>query len=246
MKDPDTPVLLASLNQARAWMDEGTDRFLCAISSLEEKDYCAPSRLPNWTRKHIAGHLSANAGAVGNLVHWARTGTPTPMYMSMAQRNADIAAADRRSGNELTEWFDRSARQLSEAMAQLTPDQWSVEVLNAVGRPILAAEIAWLRARELMVHVVDLGVGQTFAELPADFLRALVADVAAMRGALGAGPALSLEGTDEEGSWLVQGHGSAQPVIGSLAGLAAYLTGRGDEGVSGPDGEPAPALTDWI
>jgi maleylpyruvate isomerase len=67
-------------------------------------------------------------------------------------------------------------------MEALTADQWAAEVVTAQGRTVPATEIPWLRAREVCVHVVDLGTGLTFADLPEDFLTALVADIKAKRG----------------------------------------------------------------
>ena len=49
-----------------------------------------PSGLPGWTRKHVVAHLAGNAEGMTNLATWARTGTKTPMYVSMDARQADI------------------------------------------------------------------------------------------------------------------------------------------------------------
>ena len=58
-----------------------------------------------------------------------------------------------------------------------------------------------MRAREVMVHAVDLGTGVTFADLPTDFLMALCEDIVARRGSAAAGapspgPAVDVETTD--------------------------------------------------
>ena len=76
----------------------------------------------------------------------------------------------------------RAAAQLATALESLTADQWAREVRTAQRRAVPATEIPWLRAREVMVHAVDLGVGITFADLPTGFLEALVADISAKRG----------------------------------------------------------------
>ncbi|MCC9198507.1 maleylpyruvate isomerase family mycothiol-dependent enzyme (plasmid) [Arthrobacter sp. zg-Y820] len=230
-------------------MQYGTREFRESISLLEQAGpgaFSAPSRLPGWNRKQVIGHLAANADAVGRLLHGARTGEPTPMYSSMEQRDADIAESASLPSRRLIAWYDGSADELSQAMEQLTPEQWSAEVRNAVGQPILAATIPWLRARELLIHLVDLGTGHTFTDLPEDFLRTLVADVAAMRSTLGGGPALSLKANDQKGSWMIQGPGPREVVVGPLAGLAAYLTGRSHDDVRSCGGGAAPALERWI
>jgi maleylpyruvate isomerase len=104
------------------------------------------------------------------------------MYSSPEQRSADIEKGSTRTGVDLRHWFDASAARLSEAMGALTPEQWSTEVVTAQGRTVPATETPWMRAREVMVHAVDLRTGTTFADLPTDFLKALVDDVITKRG----------------------------------------------------------------
>jgi len=213
-----------SLQDTRRWMDEGTKLFHDALAGLDEDGLGAPTLLPGWTRKHLLAHVAANADAVRNLVHWAATGERTPMYSSAGQREADIQAGSRRPAEELLRWSEASAARLSAAMDRLTQSAWTVEVVTAQGRQVPASETPWMRAREVMVHAVDLGTGVSFTDLPDGFLHALVEDVLARRG----------RDTD---------------VLGSLPARAAYLTGRADgetAGVRTPDGAPAPDLPPWL
>lgn len=143
------------------------------LGCLDETAFDAASGLPGWTRRHVAAHLAANADAVGNLVHWAATGECTSDDSSPEQRAADIEKGSTRTGDDLRHWFDASAARLLEAMAALTPEQWSAEVVAAQGRTVPASETPWMRAREVLVHAVDLGTGTTFADLPPYFLEAL-------------------------------------------------------------------------
>ncbi|GIH72437.1 maleylpyruvate isomerase family mycothiol-dependent enzyme [Sphaerimonospora thailandensis] len=167
---------------ALGWLARGTELLVAQVTALDEAGMTEPSQLPGWTRKHLLAHVAANADALGNLAAWARTGVPTPMYASLEQRDADIRNGSQRPANELATWVDGSARSLAAAMEALTADQWSAEVVTAQGRTVPATEIPWLRAREVCVHVVDLGTGLTFADLPEDFLTALVVDIKAKRG----------------------------------------------------------------
>lgn len=171
-----------TLDDSLRWAEHGAKLVHEALAGLDAAAFAAPSGLPGWTRRHVAAHLAANADAVGNLVHWAASGEPTPMYSSPEQRSADIEAGSARPGDELVAWFDASAARLADAMAALTPTQWAAEVVTAQGRTVPASETPWMRSREVMVHAVDLGTGTTFAHLPADFLEALVEDVVAKRG----------------------------------------------------------------
>jgi maleylpyruvate isomerase len=199
-----------SFADARRWADDGTKLLLDAVAGLEHAQYGRPSLLPGWTRGHVLAHVAANAGALGNLVHWAATGERTPMYASPEERAAGIERGLRMPAADLETWLRRSAAALAEASAALTGRQWAAEVVTAQGRTVPATEVPWLRAREVYVHTVDLGLGVTFADLPPAFLEALCADAAAKRGGVPA-------------------------VEGPLAERAAWLTGRPHRLAGAPD-----------
>ena len=187
---------MRTLEASLAWMADGTTLFAKAIGELD-----GPSLLPGWTRKHVVAHLAANADALGNLVHWAKTGEETPMYTSPEQRNADIEAGAQLPADRVVAWFEESAQMLANAMAEVTDEQWQAEVRTAQGREVPATEIPWMRTREVMIHAVDLGTGVTFADLPTEFLEELCLDIRAKRG-------------------------SVPDVRGPLPEVAAYLAGR--------------------
>jgi len=239
-----------SLADARRWMQQGATLVSGALDGLDDEAFTAPTDLAGWTRAHVVAHLSANADAVGNLVHWAATGQPTPMYASIEQRNADIEAGSLLTGVKLTEWFNRSAATLDDAMASLTGAQWEAEVVTAQGRTVPASETPWMRSREVMVHAVDLGTGIGFADLPADFLDALCDDIAGKRsagaGTPAAGPALVVVATDSDGCWEIAGSGEPTAASGTLAAVTSYLAGRDASAVVMTNGEPAPALPAWL
>jgi maleylpyruvate isomerase len=155
------------------------------------------NRYGNGSSEEIVGR-AANADALGNLVRWAATGRPAPMYASPDERAAGIERGARLSAAELDAWLCRSARDLDVAMTALTGAQWTREVVTAQGRTVPATEIAWLRAREICVHTVDLARGIGFGDLPEDFLTALVEDITAKRGTVPAfdGP------LPDEAAWL--------------------------------------------
>jgi maleylpyruvate isomerase len=211
-----------SLEDARRWVREGTTLVSGSLAELD--DLPAATALPGWTRAHVVAHLAANAEAVGNLVRWAATGERTPMYSSPDQRAADIEKASTFGPAELVAWFGASASALEAAMDELTEDQWRARVVTAQGREVPASETPWMRAREVFVHAVDLDTGVGFDDLPAGFLEALVEDVIGKRGV-------------------------EADVRGTLAGRAAYLTGRSDgasAGVRTAGGAPAPDLPPWL
>jgi maleylpyruvate isomerase len=226
-----------------AWMAQGTDIFRAALA--RRADLGAPTALAGWTGKHVAAHVAANAEALLNLVRWARTGEPSPMYASAGQRDADIEEGATQPTGVLRDRVASSAAQLARGLAELTGEQWSRTVRTAQGRLVPAAEVPWMRSREVFVHAVDLGAGVTFADLPGDFLVALIGDVVAKRSGAGAGPALAVSTADGAHAWSVTGSGPPVDVRGSLADVAAYLTGRPPVRVN-PGGAAAPELPPWL
>ncbi|MGW0948094.1 maleylpyruvate isomerase family mycothiol-dependent enzyme [Streptomyces sp. NPDC002623] len=237
-----------SLVDARRWTRAGTDLLVHTAAQLDERAYDAPSRLPGWSRKHVVAHVAANADALANLVHWAATGTPTPMYASPEERAAGIREGSRQPGARLTEWLRLSCDALEKAMEALDAGRWAAQVLTAQGRTVPAAEIPWLRTREVWVHAVDLGSGPGFAALPADLLTALCDDIVAKRG-IAPGPGVLLEPTDTPARWQLPGPpdeaGETVTVMGPLAEITAYLAGRG-HGATTAEGAAVPALPAWL
>lgn len=168
------------------------------------------------------------------------------MYSSPQQRDADIDAGAARPAAELRAWATRSAETLHARLAELDEQQWRRQVRTAQGRTVPAEEIPWMRAREVMIHAVDLDAEVGFEDLPADFRAALLDDIAAKRSAAGDGPALTLTATDHFGTWAVSGVGDSKPVTGTLAGLTAYLSGRPAPRVNGTGQGRAPELPRWL
>jgi maleylpyruvate isomerase len=171
-----------SYADAWRWLTEGTALFLGAAAGLGEDGLSDDSLLPGWSRKRLVAHVAANADAIGNLVSWAATGVETPMYASPEERAAGIARGAALPATELDAWLRASAERLGEAMDGLTEAQWQHQVVTAQGRTVPAAETPWMRAREVCVHAVDLGLGVTFADLPTGFDEALCEDIHVKRG----------------------------------------------------------------
>jgi maleylpyruvate isomerase len=227
--------------QTLGWMADGTRMLVTDLVALPDQALAAPTALPGWSRRHLLAHVAANAGALGNLVHWARTGEERRMYPSNEQRDADIATGARLAAAELRAWIDSSAQALAAALDAMPGQAWDAKVITAQGLTRSASEIPWMRVREVYVHTIDLDAGTRWTDLPAEFLTALLDDVTARRSAMGGGPALAVAATDTGHAWEVAGTGAAIPVSAPLADLAAYLTGR-----PAPELKAAPALPAWL
>jgi maleylpyruvate isomerase len=227
--------------QTLAWMHDGTERLLADVAGLSDAAMDGPTALPGWTRRYLLAHVAANADALRNLVHWARTGEERRMYASNEQRDADIAAGARLPAAELRAWIESSAQALAADLDSMPATAWDAKVITAQGMTRGAGEIPWMRVREVYVHAVDLGAGTRWTDLPAPFLTELLDDVTLRRSAKGGGPALAVAATDTGHTWEVAGTGAPVPVSAPLTDLAAYLTGRPAPGL-----KAAPALPAWL
>ena len=228
--------------QTLAWMADGTAKLLVGLAALSDEALTEPTALPGWTRRYLLSHVAANAGALRNLVYWARTGEERRMYVSNEQRDADIATGARLPSAELRAWVESSAQALAADLDSMPGTGMGREGDHGAGpHPAAPSEIPWMRDREVYVHAVDLGAGTRWADLPAEFLTLLLDDVTVRRSSKGGGPALAVAATDTGHAWEVVGAGAPVPVSAPLADLAAYLTGR-----PAPALRAAPTLPPWL
>ncbi|MFG1790957.1 maleylpyruvate isomerase family mycothiol-dependent enzyme [Nocardia sp. NPDC049149] len=226
---------------------EATDRLLDSIRKLGNDDLTGPSLLPGWTRGHVLAHVARNADSVLNLLLWAHTGVEIPQYANMFLRDFDIEAGAPRPMDAQLADNEAAAKRWLAVANSLTDEAWHAEVRTRQGRPIPATEVRWMRLQEVEIHHVDLNVGFTPADWPADFAARILtqATVDMNRITTAAAepvPAFSLRATDSTFSGIVGTGTPAQTITGSVAALAAWLLGRSD----GADltGE-LPALPDW-
>jgi len=216
--------------QQLAGIQESTDRLLAAASRLTDAQAAAPSRLPGWTRGHVLTHLARNAAGLRNLLHWARTGTKTPMYPSEAARDAAIEAGAGRSAAELTADLRHSAARFAEAAAGLPAAGWAAQVERR-GEPFPARDILRTRLSELEFHHVDLGTGYPPGGWPAGFVADALPRVAVSFAGRPDMAACQLVPDGWPAGFLV-GPASPDPpeltVRGPAAQLLAWLSGRAD------------------
>ena len=131
-----------SLDESLSWVRDGTQRMLADLGSLSDDDLSAPSLLPGWTRRHLLAHVAGNADALGNLVHWARTGEERRMYASPEQRATDIEKGSVLPAAELRDWTARSAAELDADLAALPERAERLEGRRGEGLG-LGRELPW-------------------------------------------------------------------------------------------------------
>ncbi|MEV6009214.1 maleylpyruvate isomerase family mycothiol-dependent enzyme [Streptomyces sp. NPDC051976] len=227
-----------------AAVHDATAQLLDAVAALSDAALAEPSLLPGWTRGHLLAHLARNADSLVNLLTWARTGDETPQYASGEARDREIEEGAGRPLDAQLADLRATARRWAEAAEQVPPPAWAAQVAMRSGRVIAAAEIPWRRLVEVRLHHVDLGIGYTTADLPADFAGrelALLAD--GLVGHEGVA-AVRLRDTDSGAGWDI---GAADApdltVSGPTRALLCWLSGRGpgDGLTASPDG-PLPVL----
>jgi maleylpyruvate isomerase len=216
------------------------------MTRMGDDAFAKPSSLPDWTRAHLLTHVARNADALINLLTWARTGVPTPAYASVEQRNADIEAGAKRPPAEIRADLLASSDRLAAAVRKMPEEAWSARV-EFRGRRILAADLLWLRAREVWIHAIDLDAGASFADLPRPMLRELLTDAAGTLGARPDFPRLILAPSDESRTWTVGEGSDPLEVRGPAAELAAWLLGRSKgRDLRTAEGKRPPALPSWL
>jgi maleylpyruvate isomerase len=223
------------VNDRREWMDAGELFFRDHIPA----DLSGSSLLPGWTRAHVVAHLLGSAEALGNLLHWARTGAETPMYASAEARAADIERRAAFPATALVAAQTESSERFLAAVAAMPGDAWDATVRTFHGRTVTAAEVLWMRSRETWIHAVDLDGGATFGDLPAGFTDALLTEVAGARDGDGSGPAVELVPSDRDRTWGFGPSGARQAVAGTAADLLCWVLGR-------PSRVDGPELPRWL
>ena len=231
-----------------AWARLGTAYFARRLNELRDDELHVASGLPGWTRAELVAHVGYNARALTRLTEWARTGVVTPMYASAEQRSREILLGGTLPTRALRNLFDHAVVHLDVEWRDLTSEQWDAEVVTAQGRAVSVRETAWMRAREVWVHAIDLGTRGAFRDFPPELVRRLIADVVSAWGRRGEGVSLLLEFTDGAPNIKVEGPQGqlATGVSGASADIARWLTGRGASGLTVVGGGELPSLPRWF
>ena len=96
------------------------------------------------------------------------------------------------------------------------------------GRTVRASAVPWKRVSELWVHMVDLDLGLTFDDVPAEVAERLIGEALAF--SQGACPSVHLTVGDR--AWDITGAGPVHNVTGTPGWALAWVTGRGASGVT--------------
>ena len=227
----------ATLADADAEMRSVLDR-------LDPADVGLPSRLPGWTIGHVLSHLARNADGLANLLRWARTGVPTPMYPSSESRDADVEAGARRAGTEILADYVATSDALAADIASMPDDAWAAPVRTRTGDPMAAEVVLDHRIAEVFLHHHDLGIDGGLAELSDDDARRLLAVLMRTYVRTHDVPPVVIVAVGSPPRTLGAAGPGAPEVSGPAGALAGWLTGRSDGSELVCD-RPLPILPHW-
>ena len=116
----------------------------------------ASCALPGWTRGHLLTHLARNAEGLLRVLDGAERGESAEQYPGGVEaREAGIADGARRPWDVLVADVRDTAAALDDKIAG--QQRWDGGGVNSGGAPLPAAEVPFLRCREVLIHHVDLG-----------------------------------------------------------------------------------------
>jgi len=219
-----------------------TQRLLGDTISVTDEDWRRPSRLPDWTRGHLATHIARQADGIVRLTEWARSGERHDMYASAEQRAADIEEGSGRTGLELQIDLDTSAGRLGAGFEALNEASgWDAEVELRGGLKVPARLLPLSRLLEVVVHHVDLDIGFEFDHIETAMAEWLLEWCAFRLREREEFPRLEL--SSESGFTLALGKaGNPVAVAGTSANLLGFVMGRlGESAVRGAEGLRLPA-----
>ena len=231
------------LETLRGLVRTATQRLLGDTILVTDDQWRAPSRLPEWTRGHVATHIARHADAIGRLAQWARTGERQNMYASPEHRVSEIEAGAGRSGLDLQIDLDTSAGGLSAAFDELdAAGAWDAVVEMRGGLQLPARLLPLPRLLEVVIHHVDLDIGYEITDIDTQTAEWLLEWCAFRLQNRDDFPELQL--TSDSGLTLTLGSvGEPIAVTGSSANLLGWLMSRTDtSAVTGGSGLRLPAF----
>ena len=227
MTAPASPAA-TQLETLRGLVRTATQRLLGDTILVADQQWRAASRLPDWTRGHVASHIARHADALVRLAQWARTGERQDMYPSPEHRESEIETGSARSGLDLQIDLDTSAGRLGSAFDELDgADAWDAVVEMRAGMQVPARLLPLARLLEVAIHHVDLDIGYEVTDIDTQTAEWLLEWCGFRLRNRDDFPRLQL--TSETGFTTTVGSvGEPLAVSGSSAHLLGWLTGRTD------------------
>lgn len=143
------------------------------MENVGDATIAEPSLLPGWTVGHVLAHVARNADSHVRRTEAAMRGEMVDQYPGgHAGRAEEIDSSASQAADVLRNDVAGSAETL-ESMWAATPEKaWSQSTRDVGGRERPLYRLPSRRWQELEVHVVDLGIGITHRDWPAEFVDA--------------------------------------------------------------------------
>jgi maleylpyruvate isomerase len=149
-----------------------------AVAGLTDEQARQPCLLPGWSVGHLLTHIARNADSVVRRFDGVLRGEVVDQYVGGREgREADIEAGAHRTARELVDDVRQSSEAANDICARMPADAWNAPCRSVTGSEMSAAHVLLSRWREVEVHHVDLGLGYTHADWPADMVEACLPGV---------------------------------------------------------------------
>ena len=226
-----------------------TGRVLVTATALSDAQAREPSLLPGWSRGHVLTHIARNADGMVNLLRWARTGVPAPMYASAESRAADIEAGAGRPAADLAADVRGASATLTAEAARMPEDAWTAQVRALNGPPFPALGVLERRLSEVEIHHVDVAARYSPGDWPGDFVSEALPRVAGSFAGRDVVPPFVARADRARDSFQLGPERAGPPTVivhGQPADLLAWLLGRGDGArLTLVHGDALPELPPW-
>ena len=145
------------------------------LAGLTDAQARQPSLLPDWSVGHVLTHIARNADGFSRMIEGAARGEVVAMYENGVEgRRADIEAGAGRPAADLVADVAAASTRLDDLFARCDENTWAGSGLAIAGETPIG-ELPERRRGEVEIHRVDLGLGYTFDDWPADYRRAELA-----------------------------------------------------------------------
>lgn len=197
-----------------------THALLGITIGLERADWSEPSRLPQWTRAHVAAHLAAGARAMLQASAPETTSSTVRLYSSERDKLFDIERNSIATGLELQIALDETAGYLDSAWSACDVGRHHVELRP--GLRICARDLPLVRLQEVVLHTYDMRLELTVPQLPVTVASYALRFYAAQVEGRPDIPALELH-TEDGSTVTVSGDGEPRHISGSATDLLLWL-----------------------
>jgi maleylpyruvate isomerase len=156
------------------WARRGTAYFARKLNELSDADLDGESRVPRWSRRHIAACVGYHARMLTRVTEAARTGGAVRLFVTNSQREQEIEDGATLPASALRHLVAHADVHLNVEWRELETEQW--DRLLPYRELAVARETPWMRAKQVWLRARDLRNGADPRDFPRDFLLAILTE----------------------------------------------------------------------